>query len=170
LIPCPEKNCEHCKKPMVRKRFGTTLEDRATFMRRKHCDRTCMAGSMEGRIKVLSPRSSRKQSAKKAKPKCETCGRPRKETRLYVHHVDEDPLNNDPSNLKTLCGSCHQLTHSRSPKGIPKPPSDCRFCSRPAYRRGVCNTHRSRMRRHGDAHAVRRWNGSGEPVYLRDLP
>ena len=32
-------------------------------------------------------------------------------TNLAVHHLDENPANNDPSNLVTLCGTCHAVHH-----------------------------------------------------------
>ena len=30
---------------------------------------------------------------------------------LTAHHIDEDPRNNDPANLITLCQSCHMKHH-----------------------------------------------------------
>ena len=32
--------------------------------------------------------------------------------RLEVHHRDGDPMNNDPSNLLTLCRGCHIRHHA----------------------------------------------------------
>ena len=43
---------------------------------------------------------------------CEKCGG---ETgRIEIHHVDFDKLNNDLSNLKALCPSCHKKEHYRN--------------------------------------------------------
>ncbi len=145
--------------------FGSVLEDRTAFSKRKYCNRECMAAAMEGVIKVPNIRNSRRQSQKKVLPTCEKCGRKKATTRLYVHHKNENPMDNVESNLQTLCGSCHQLTHLRSPKGIPLPPRLCVHCSRPAYRGNLCNTHRSRKWRHGNALLTKKWNGRGEPVY-----
>lgn len=41
---------------------------------------------------------------------CEHCGRGPK---LVLHHIDENPRNNDPSNLTILCGRCHHLVHGK---------------------------------------------------------
>lgn len=46
------------------------------------------------------------------KLKCEHCGCDGTGTRLVVHHRDGNPTNNAPSNLITLCDSCHKLVHS----------------------------------------------------------
>ena len=42
---------------------------------------------------------------------CEICNCRRG---LEVHHIDKDRMNNDPSNLITLCESCHQRVHSQN--------------------------------------------------------
>ncbi len=42
---------------------------------------------------------------------CEICG---KKDDLQVHHIDEDRNNNYPSNLITLCNSCHLRVHSKN--------------------------------------------------------
>lgn len=39
---------------------------------------------------------------------CEQCGT---ESKLQVHHIDKNVANNDPSNLRTLCVSCHMKHH-----------------------------------------------------------
>jgi len=44
------------------------------------------------------------------KSKCETCGSTKN---LMVHHNDGNRKNNKPSNLKTLCWSCHEKLTSR---------------------------------------------------------
>lgn len=35
-----------------------------------------------------------------------------------VHHKDEDPFNNDPSNLENLCHPCHGLRHHHAPERL----------------------------------------------------
>ena len=32
---------------------------------------------------------------------------------IDVHHIDEDPSNNDPSNLIALCPTCHNAFHRK---------------------------------------------------------
>jgi len=44
---------------------------------------------------------------------CEHCGcQPEEQTGLHMHHVDEDPFNNEQSNLELLCAACHNAIHS----------------------------------------------------------
>lgn len=44
---------------------------------------------------------------------CQTCGMTQQEhqqehqQRLHVHHIDDNPENNDPENMTTLCIGCH---------------------------------------------------------------
>lgn len=42
---------------------------------------------------------------------CSECGSDRRTLR---HHIDENPWNNEPSNIRILCYSCHGLVHSRA--------------------------------------------------------
>ena len=58
----------------------------------------------------------------RAKGRCEACGRPRykpgqrpgpaHEGRVATAHLDHDPINTPPGNLKALCQRCHML-HDR---------------------------------------------------------
>lgn len=47
-------------------------------------------------------------------PLCERC---REDGRVHrakvLHHIDEDPRNNDPSNLEALCRDHHEIHHDR---------------------------------------------------------
>lgn len=46
---------------------------------------------------------------------CQLCGSPRGKRELSVHHIDYQKRNLDPSNLITLCVTCHTKTnHDRS--------------------------------------------------------
>jgi len=47
-------------------------------------------------------------------PLCEECERQgRTIEAAEVHHKDENPMNNEPSNLESLCRSCHERTKRR---------------------------------------------------------
>lgn len=109
LIKTATRHCAACGVIMERKKFGTRLEDFGRFLTRKTCGRRCMAAAMEG-IKIVNAKNGRRQAAKTATQACEACGKtPR---RLHVHHIDEDPTNNAPENLITLCPSDHKFIHS----------------------------------------------------------
>jgi len=41
---------------------------------------------------------------------CEEC---HKTKAVLVHHIDENPRNNNQSNLKLLCRDCHRAVHKR---------------------------------------------------------
>lgn len=63
-------------------------------------------------------RRARRVAIRRAKGKCEECGRPlprRSDGRLVfqTHHRDRNPRNNDPSNIE-VCGPCCH-SGSRSP-------------------------------------------------------
>jgi late competence protein required for DNA uptake (superfamily II DNA/RNA helicase) len=49
------------------------------------------------------------------KEKCERCGKTEKRC---VHHQDRNHHNNSPSNLVTLCRSCHMLEHKNDPQNL----------------------------------------------------
>jgi hypothetical protein len=51
---------------------------------------------------------------KDKKTECEKCGaRADAGVRLCIHHVDENPYNNEPSNKVTCCQPCHMAIHHR---------------------------------------------------------
>ena len=150
--------CKQCATPLTRKRFNGRLEDNGAFRKRVFCDRSCMADWMEGQIKNMTPQNSRRQSAKTVGSMCEVCQA--RDTKFHVHHVDENPLNNDPSNLRTLCISCHCRSHSPSFGEDGKTRKDCVYCSADSMKRGLCFTHLSREKRHGHPLAKMRKIGS----------
>jgi hypothetical protein len=88
---------------------------------------------------------------------CESCGTT---DLLHLHHMDEDRTNNSPTNLRTLCASCHtrwHWEHGKTPWRKHSP--TCTVCGKPAKRSGLCETHRSRLRRHGSPYMVKRKRG-----------
>ena len=77
---------------------------------------------------------------------CEMCGATES---LNTHHVDENLANNSPENIQTLCSACHtrhHWQHGKQPWRKYEPV--CSVCGKPAIC-GMCETHRSRLKRHG---------------------
>jgi hypothetical protein len=141
------KHCRKCGALLTRKMFGDTLEDLGAFKRRHFCGRACMAEWMEGQTKVPNKRNGRRQGKKQRKEACEECGTI--EGMIIAHHRDENPLNNEPSNVVTLCQSCHMKGHWREWKKTTRRPKQCKYCDKPARRNEMCPMHATRMRRHG---------------------
>lgn len=168
ILPDDDNFCRFCEKRMERKRMGSsgTLESRSIFRRRKYCDQKCMASALTGRIRVLSINNSRRQSAKARRECCEQCGSVKL---LHVHHMDENPLNNTPSNLKTLCLRCHFKWHWTHGKMSVRQRKPCLLCDRPSRSHGYCWKHLHRVRRHGDPLVVKRGNQNGTYTVIEDL-
>lgn len=150
--PDPERYCASCGKLMARKKFNTNWEDRTRFLLRKYCDRKCMA---KGQMKAVLTRSGYLVRARvHLKSRCERCGTTQK---LSVHHIDRDWSNNDTSNLQTLCTSCHTSLHHARGEIVPRRKEKlCKYCERPCLMRSVCNTCRTRIRKHGDPYFGRK--------------
>lgn len=163
-LPDPIRHCLACGKELIRKYFKSALEDRTSFLQRKYCDQACMAVGMTGVIKVMTAQNSRRQSTRMKAQHCEHCG---STSQLHVHHQDQNPLNNEPSNLMTLCAACHMHEHWREWKVTKFPPKPCKYCSKPARHLGLCNTHYTRYRTNGDAQLVRRKVIGGNWVTVR---
>ena len=147
--PDPINTCRYCGKLLHRRRWmNGVLEDLTSFIHRHYCDRKCMALDYKGTIKVPNAKNSQRQSGKAVKKACERCGKTR--CKLHVHHKDENPMNNAPENLQSLCASCHRLLHSPRYEGTPLRLKHCAYCSKPVERKGLCCTHLSRLKRYGD--------------------
>lgn len=58
-----------------------------------------------------------RKEKKKKNPFCEEC---RREEFLTVHHVDENPKNNEDKNLQVLCWECHAKKHEHMRNSPPK--------------------------------------------------
>src|SRR5580704_9617442 len=109
LMPMPRaeidpKPCERCGVLMERKRFNGRLEDASVFRRRRFCSLTC-ANSRDDVTRGAQHLRARKLLG----TACAACGAP---TSLVAHHVDQDPANNAPENVQTLCKQCHDFWHS----------------------------------------------------------
>ena len=158
----PIKHCAACNKEMKRKRINGRLQDRATFLKQKYCNRSCMAN---GQTKDTATRSAiQKRIAKHRKSSCELCGSTKV---LSIHHKDRNWKNNVISNLQTLCSSCHTSLHHEAGDIVqrkPKPP--CMVCGKPSYRVELCNTHLTRKKRYGHPCLVKVKNGASWQLVL----
>lgn len=143
----PAKFCAACGKQLARKRINGRLEDRGVFVKRKYCERSCMAKAMTKPDAEISKVQAHRRARKWRGSCCEHCGT---SANLQVDHKDRNPWNNDPANLRTLCGSCHmKMHHARGEivKSAVRPP--CRVCGKKSYRADLCSTCRTRQRRYG---------------------
>jgi hypothetical protein len=90
--------------------------------------------------------------------RCVACGR--SGIRIERHHVDGNPLNNDPANVRVLCTRCHmeedgRLAASadrlrargrRAPRIYKGTVCAVHACGLPAKNKGLCNAHYYRAR------------------------
>ncbi len=106
----PQKVCAHCGKPLTRRRNDAgRLEDLGCFLRRQHCSRACGNSRSEPTHKDTYHWRARQMRG----PVCVDCGATEA---LQAHHIDHNPRNNDPANVKTLCASCHTKLHWKEGK------------------------------------------------------
>lgn len=157
--------CQSCRKPLVAKRFSSGRKESPSMLsKRKYCDRECMAAGQEKEI-CSSLSHSRAKANATIKGRCENCQAVRN---LQVHHKDENPQNNAPSNLMTLCRSCHSLFHSPNNDPTTGQRLPCLHCDKPSVKSRLCNTHLSRLKRFGHPLAKKRKIGSGWVLMLHD--
>jgi len=157
----PLKICEHCSVPLCRKIYGSTLEDASRFMMRRFCSTEC--SGLFHREEAPSRSAMLKRVYKIRGRSCEKCGAV---VRLSIHHKDRNWRNNATENLQTLCSSCHTSLHHAAGEIIRSTPKRlCSVCERPSSRKGLCATHLTRSKKHGDPRLVIKWvNGSRELV------
>lgn len=151
---------------MERPRINGKIQELATFVKRIYCNRACMAAGME-KDRCASVSHSRAKASRSMKEACEACGATGK---LHVHHKDEDPFNNDPLNLRTLCPRCHRRSHSPNFMADGTTRKPCRLCAAPSVKAGLCHTHLSRRQRFGDPCAVKIKTASGWILDTSGLP
>jgi hypothetical protein len=110
--PDAVKNCLSCGKPLKRKKYGNALEKAGQFRERKYCDPQCKGASnvLEEPTLAAVRTRNRKVVAMARAEKCRDCGATED---LCLHHEDENPENNSPENLTTLCRACHLREHQR---------------------------------------------------------
>lgn len=105
-------NCGHCGKECVWRHQGVN----------KFCCRQCSAKYRstqaqtefwEGRKPNIFRDVARRFIAEKRGYKCEVCGLTKwneKAITLQVDHINGDPSNNHPTNLRLICPNCHSQT------------------------------------------------------------
>lgn len=107
IKPTQAKDCAECGSSFQRRRLTSgRLEDFAVYGRRLYCSLSCANSQTKGGD---SRSASHVQARKHLRSSCECCGSTQK---LHAHHCDENWANNDPTNLQTLCESCHRSWHS----------------------------------------------------------
>jgi hypothetical protein len=151
----PVKQCAQCGADLHRKTYNGRLEDRPIFLRRKYCDLTCAGRAHRKPDQTGQEARSRKRSRHLLKPVCEACGTAQL---LQTHHLDGDPRNNEPSNVQTLCASCHARWHWQHGK-TPRRPKPCVVCGQPSRRAGMCQKHYQRFHKYGDPLLTKRHIG-----------
>ena len=149
----PEKWCAACGKLLTRKRYNGTLESVNIFLRRKYCDLACFGRGIRKEKVTLA--GLRKRAVLFRGNVCEECGAT---TKLAIHHMDSNPANNAPENLRTFCAGCHLRWHwSHGKKAKTSPP--CSVCGEKSRRHGMCQMHYARFKRYGDPLLTKRRNG-----------
>ena len=93
------KTCAQCGQSLTR------LRD---VYRRTYCSRECC---WEAQIKTPQTKRAGRDQAQILFPnrQCERCGIQQPE--LHRHHRDQNPTNNQPTNIQILCRKCHVATH-----------------------------------------------------------
>lgn len=88
---------------------GKSVEGTKDAARKLYCDSECYRKHrLSSPVKNKSSAHFRARAAKRESA-CERCA---STAHLQVHHKDRNPLNDSPSNLETLCRSCHTREHS----------------------------------------------------------
>lgn len=95
---------------------GASFRSDRSAKARRYCSDTCTRRAMslhsaQYQGDAASEQAARGRTRKYRRAACEQCGAAPGGRRLHVHHRDENPYNNDPSNLITLCTTCHYAQH-----------------------------------------------------------
>jgi len=96
---------------------GAGISKKPTAVRCKSCAAKINTWNVKQAREALDNKDASETTARgrklvrdQMKDSCEECGRT---VRLHIHHMDKDPMNCEPSNLKTLCEPCHKQWHVR---------------------------------------------------------
>ena len=151
----PVKFCGQCGKKMARKRYNGTLESNHAFRRRKYCNLQCAGASQMHEFPSID--AIRKRYAHLLGDTCERCGITEN---LDLHHIDNNPANNEPSNRMTLCDSCHTKWHWENGKNSSVKKSVCSVCGGPGKGLGLCLKHYQRQKKYGSPYLTKKRCGS----------
>jgi len=145
------KVCKVCSSRFERRRSSSgEIQRTASFRAQKYCSIECGGIAKRGRSSE-SEAAYRWQSGMLVRDRCNRCGS--KTSRLLVHHMDENPRNNNDSNLETLCYQCHGRVHSNMYDGIIK--IKC-FCGKSSLHGSeFCLKHKTRHYRHKHPLAIK---------------
>lgn len=159
-IECGKKTCGFCGATFERKRYGTRLEDRLVFLRRKYCSLRC-ANSTNDPTRAGYQIRTRKFRKKR----CEQCGVTH---HLGVHHKDRNWKNNDEINLQTLCNVCHTSLHwNEDPSFNGRTRAMCSVCDKRSYVKPYCLKHHQRFKKYGDPFLTRKIGGCKSSPVIR---
>lgn len=149
------KYCGECGDLLERKRYNGTLESNHSFNRRKYCNLQC-AGRGNAH-KNPSLHAIRKRYAHLMGVECEAC---RATENLDLHHIDNNPANNEIPNRMTLCDSCHTKWHWENGKKPHKKRSVCLVCGEVGKGLSLCLKHYQRQRKYGSPYLTKKKHGS----------
>ena len=135
----PPKPCETCGAMMERKRWdGGRMEELKAFQLRRFCNSRCAGPGLTKPNPAM--KSYHYRARKQIGPECVEC---KTTETLQVHHLDQNPANNAPENLMTLCRRCHSIWHAQRKEK----PAPCRVCGRKHKAKGLCDRHYQAMQR-----------------------
>lgn len=103
----PRGACEDCGASTVKpgaKRCKACAAHNSTWNLKQAAD------AMENRAVRDTSARARRFVREQMKDACEQCAATQN---LHIHHMDRDPYNGHPGNLRTLCASCHSAWHAR---------------------------------------------------------
>lgn len=83
------------------------LEDYTRFQNRIYCSKSCSARRNYDSLDK-SRDAFQLEARKYRKEYCEHCG---SSVSVQIHHIDSNWKNNSPSNLMSLCKTCHMKLH-----------------------------------------------------------
>ena len=139
------KYCEVCGKPIERKRYANSLEDRKHFENRRYCSLQCAGVAHRKAIPTKS--AIGKRLIQERKSCCAVCGA---DAGLQVHHLDGNRLNNSSENLLTVCASCHTKWHWKHGKSTKRKRQACVICGAESHAKNMCQKHWLRFKKYSD--------------------
>jgi len=102
--------CDQCGSDIQKKPSDITKSKNGVHFCNKTCSGLYRTGERSGNWKGGSY-SYRDAVFKDKEKECEECGYDEYPQVIEVHHIDHDRTNNDVTNLKVLCPTCHRIEH-----------------------------------------------------------